>query len=226
MEETAILTRAGFVLTTLLTIWFLYRATNNRTSLWGIGAWMIIVGVLGYFGFYRVTGTIPPRFIFLLGPGLLFVLFFVASRRGQEVSARLRLDWLTVLHVVRVPVEIVLYFVFLEGLIPEVMTFEGYNLDILSGLSAPLVYYAVFVKQCLGNRGLLIWNILCLGLLLNILLIAVLSAQTPLQQWAFEQPNVGVTYFPFVWLPAVVVPIVLYAHLASIQQLLRQLRQA
>ena len=100
------------------------------------------------------------------------------------------------------------------------MTFEGYNYDILSGITAPIIYYLAFVKKRIGKRGLLIWNIACLGLLLNILTIAVLSAQTPLQQLAFDQPNIGVTYFPFVWLPTVIVPIVLYAHLASIRQLL------
>ena len=83
------------------------------------------------------------------------------------------------------------------------------------------MYYAVFVKRWIGKKGLLIWNFICLGLLINILIIAVLSAQTPIQQLAFDQPNIGVTYFPFVWLPAVIVPIVLYAHLVSIRILLR-----
>ena len=105
-------------------------------------------------------------------------------------------------------------------LIPDLMTFEGYNFDIFSGISAPVVYYAVFTKKWVGKNGLLLWNILCLGLLINILTIAVLSAQTPIQMLAFDQPNIAVTHFPFVWLPAVIVPIVLYAHLVSIRQLL------
>lgn len=132
----------------------------------------------------------------------------------------LDLKWLTWLHCIRVPVELVLYFVFLEGLVPESMTFEGYNFDILSGLTAPILYYLVFVKKKVGSMGLLLWNIICLGLLLNILTIAVLSAQTPIQKMAFDQPNIGVTYFPLVWLPTVIVPIVFLSHLASIGQIL------
>tara|TARA_R110002096_G_scaffold209585_1_gene396758 strand:- start:1620 stop:1829 length:210 start_codon:yes stop_codon:yes gene_type:complete len=52
------------------------------------------------------------------------------------------------------------------------------------------------------------------------LTIAALSAQTPFQQLAFDQPNIGVTYFPFVWIPAVIVPIILFSHLVSIRQLI------
>jgi hypothetical protein len=104
------------------------------------------------------------------------------------------------------------------GLIPELMTFEGYNFDILSGISAIVVYYLVFVRQKAGNKLLLFWNIACLLLLVNIVGIAILAAKTPFQQLAFDQPNIGVTYFPFVILPAIIVPIVLISHIAAIRQ--------
>ncbi|QRR02066.1 hypothetical protein [Dyadobacter sandarakinus] len=100
------------------------------------------------------------------------------------------------------------------------MTFEGRNFDILSGISAGVVYYLVFVKKSAGNSLLLIWNVICLFLLINIVSIAILSAQTPFQQLAFKQPNIGLTYFPFLLLPSLVVPIVLVSHLAAIRQLL------
>ncbi len=133
----------------------------------------------------------------------------------------INLKWLTLLHTIRIPVEIVLYYVYLGGLIPALMTFEGYNFDVVSGITAPIIYYLVFVKKVLDKKTLLIWNFLALILLINILTIAILSAQTPFQKLAFEQPNIGVTYFPFVWLPAVIVPIVLFSHLSSIRQLLK-----
>ena len=96
------------------------------------------------------------------------------------------------------------------------MTFEGYNFDILSGISAPIIYFA-FNK--ISKNMLVVWNIICLGLLINIVTIAILSVPTPFQKLGFEQPNLGVTYFPFVWLPGVVVPLVFLSHLASIRKL-------
>jgi hypothetical protein len=113
----------------------------------------------------------------------------------------------------------VLLWLFQHGLEPRAMTFEGSNFDILSGLTAPIVYLIAF-RGGRTNRGLLIvWNIFALLLLFNVVITAVLSFPGPLQKIAFDQPNVGVTYFPFIWLPAVIVPIVLFSHLASLWKL-------
>lgn len=61
-----------------------------------------------------------------------------------------------------------------------------------------------------------------LGLLINIVIRALLSFPSPMQQLAFDQPNRAIIYFPFIWLPTVVVPIILFSHLASIWQLFRK----
>ncbi|MCF6348312.1 MAG: hypothetical protein L3J20_08445 [Flavobacteriaceae bacterium] len=219
MIEVSIITSFGFILTTLITLWFFFKASNNKKILYGILVWTTIVAILGLLGFYQKAGTFPPRFIFLLVPGVIFVLLLLLNKKSRNFMDNLNLKWLTLLHTIRIPVEIVLYYVFLERLIPDLMTFDGYNYDIISGLTAPIIYYLVFVVKVLNKKALLIWNFLALALLINILTIAILSAQTPFQKLAFEQPNIGVTYFPFVWLPAVIVPIVLFSHLSSIRQL-------
>ena len=71
-----------------------------------------------------------------------------------------------------------------------------------------------------GLGKIKIWNFISLGLLLNIIFIAILSAKTPLQQFAFDQPNIAIGHFPFNWLPSIIVPIVLLSHLATIRQLI------
>jgi hypothetical protein len=99
------------------------------------------------------------------------------------------------------------------------MTFEGRNFDILCGLTAPFIYYFGYVKPVLSKKILLAWNVICLLLLANIAIIAVLSAPLPIQQLAFDQPDIALLYFPFVWLPCFVVPVVLFAHLTTIRRL-------
>ena len=101
------------------------------------------------------------------------------------------------------------------------MTFEGRNFDILAGITAPIMYYLVFVKQSMSKKTLLFWNFACLALLLNIVINAILSAPLPFQQFAFEQPNIAILYFPFNLLPSIVVPVVLFAHLVAIRRLLK-----
>ncbi|WP_299529157.1 hypothetical protein [Ulvibacterium sp.] len=220
MAGISVFTALGFTLTTIASVWLFFKASGNRRVVLFILIWGSLVGILGLNGFYLEQDTIPPRFVFLLGPVLLFVLLLPITKKGKRFMENLDLKWLTLVHVVRIPVELVLYSVFLEGLVPKLMTFEGYNFDILSGLSAPILYYLVFVNKKVNLNGLLLWNMVCLGLLLNILTIAVLSGQTPFQKMAFDQPNIGVTYFPLVWLPTIIVPLVFLSHLASIGQIL------
>ncbi|HEY5826174.1 MAG TPA: hypothetical protein VIT44_17505 [Cyclobacteriaceae bacterium] len=210
-----------FVAATIFTVWQFYSASGkSKTLLIGIGIWMLLQTVLGLAGFYKNNESIPPRFVLLIGPAIIFIAVLFLTQRGKKFIDALDLGKLTFLHTVRVPVEITLYFVCAAGLIPVLMTFEGNNYDILSGLTAPAIFYLVFKNKKASKSTLLIWNFLCLGLLINVLTIAILAAQTPFQRLAFDQPNIGVTFFPFVWLPSVIVPIVLFSHLAAIRQLL------
>lgn len=206
---------------TAFTIYFFYKATGgSRLPLIIIFGWMIVQSIIGIAGFYTVTDTLPPRFILTLAPPVLFMIVLLVTKRGRSFIDGLQLKWITLLHVIRIPIEIVLLFLFLEKTIPALMTFEGRNLDILSGITAPVMYYFVFIKRTWGHNLLLAWNFICLGLLINIVAIAILAAPFPFQQLAFGQPNIAVLYFPYVLLPAVVVPLVLFSHLVAIRSLM------
>jgi hypothetical protein len=67
---------------------------------------------------------------------------------------------------------------------------------------------------------LVAWNIICLGLVLNVVIHGILSAPTAFQILAFDQPNIAVLYFPFQWLPAFVVPAVIFSHLICLRDLM------
>jgi hypothetical protein len=149
---------------------------------------------------------------------LIGILFFSFS--GREYISNLNLKYLILLHVVRVPVEFVLFWLFLYNTVPELMTFEGRNLDIFSGLTAPRIYYFGIIKKRLSYQIIILWNLLCLLLLFNIIIHAILSAPSPFQLLAFDQPNVAVLYFPFTWLPGCIVPLVLFSHIAAIKIIL------
>jgi len=212
-----------FAFTTLLTVWFVYVASNkSKNTLILLFLWMAFQAGMALSGFYAVTNTLPPRFILMVAPPLLLILFLFISKKGKNYLNAMDTKTLTLLHVVRFPVEIVLFWLFLHKGIPQVMTFEGRNFDILSGLSAPLVYHFGYVKPKLSRTILIAWNLFCLTLLFNIVIHAVLSAPSPFQQMAFDQPNVAIFYFPFNWLPSTVVPLVLFSHLVCLRRLLLQ----
>ncbi|MDO7875977.1 hypothetical protein Q5H93_14630 [Hymenobacter sp. ASUV-10] len=209
-----------FGATTSLAIGIFYLAARRSgRTLAVLLVWLLLQAGVGLSGFYTVTDSLPPRLALLLGPPLLLILGLLLTAAGRCYLDSLRLEVLTLLHIVRIPVELVLFGLYLHHAIPQLMTFEGRNYDILAGLTAPVVFYFAFRKKQVGTTGLLVWNFLCLGLLLNIVINALLSAPTPLQRFAFEQPNVAILHFPFVWLPGCVVPLVLLAHLAALRQL-------
>ncbi|MEO5591007.1 MAG: hypothetical protein ABIR15_14900 [Chitinophagaceae bacterium] len=210
-----------FILTALLTVFIFYRAANqSKTVLVILCAWLVLQCLISITGFYTSITSAPPRFVLTIVPPLLLIALLFILPAGRRFIDSLNIKTLTILNIVRIPVEITLLWLFMHKAIPSVMTFEGRNFDILSGITAPVIYYFVFVKKWLGNKSLLVWNIVCLALLLNILVTAVLSAPFSFQQLGFDQPNVAILYFPFTWLPACIVPLVFFSHLASIRHLL------
>lgn len=178
--------------------------------------WLALQAVITINGVYsNHTDAIPPR-IALLGilPAIVAIVLLFCTVGGRKFIDSLPLKHLTWVNIVRLPVEIVLYGLFLNKAVPEIMTFEGWNFDILSGMTAPVIVCFSLSGRKIG----LVWNIICLGLLLNIVVIALLSAPSPVQRLAFDQPNMAILNFPFSWLPTFIVPVILFGHLVVIRR--------
>lgn len=221
------LTTVGILLLFIWTIRSSYsEQTRKKTTpiFIGLAIWLALQAVLTLQNIYNSdTDSFPPKIILtgILPPILTIILLFSTSR-GRRFMDSLPLKNLTYLNIVRIPVEIVLYWLFLNKVVPELMTFEGRNFDILAGISAPIIAYFGLTRTNLKRQTILIWNLICLGLLINIVVNALFSAPSPIQKFAFDQPNIAILYFPFSWLPTFIVPIVLFGHLTSIKQLLQK----
>lgn len=218
-----------FILTTFASVGFLIQAVKNigrgklpsQVLIFLLPLWIFFQAVITMGGFYQNSSSMPPRIVlFGVLPALLTIVgYFIFFRESFIDKIPLRL--LTMLHIVRIPVELVLLWLFQNGQVPQLMTFEGRNFDIFSGIMAPIVFLIAFRGNA-TKRGLLIaYNILGLILLANIVTIAALSIPSPMQQFAFDQPNRAVTFFPYSWLPSIVVPVVLFSHLAALWKLFR-----
>lgn len=208
-------TETAFILTAILAMVGLTVASRFHEGVVSIMlGWAVLIAAFSLPGFFENIESQPPRFVFVLLPAL--VLTWLAYRKLKSQS--LRLPFLIAINILRIPVEMILYQLFLQGKVPELMTYRGWNFDILTGLTA-VVILGLYALNKLNRWVFITWNWMGLGLLAIIVVVAVLSSPTPLQQFAFEQPNVAVLKFPFIWLPAVVVPIVLLSHLLMIRNL-------
>lgn len=209
-----------FLTTVLLCVYFFYLASQKSKLVISIlVAWMFLQSGLALSDFYLVSNSLPPRFVLLVFPSILFILLLLISRRGRIYIDSLNLKWLTLIHLVRIPVEIILFYLYISKCIPELMTFEGKNFDILSGMSVVPVFFFAFRRNRINKQLLVIWNFVALLLVLNIMFTGILSSPSPIQQLSFDQPNIAVLHFPFNLLPSIVVPLVLFSHIASLYKL-------
>lgn len=206
-----------FIVITLLSLVLFYYGTgrDNRVLLVS-AAWLIVSGFVAYTGFFRDTHSTPPRFLLVLLGAVGLCFYFYRRLKSNKLSTA----YLLAVHALRLPVELVLYALFLRRQVPVLMTFHGWNFDILMGISAILLLlYHLLLKKNLPRAFMLLWNITGVFFLTWIVLIAILSSPLPLQQLAFNQPNIAVLQFPYVYLPAYVVPVVLLSHLLTIHSI-------
>lgn len=208
------MSQAVFLVVTVAAVGLFYLATgkNNRALVFYL-AWLILLGLVSGSGALMDTQSVPPRILMVLGPSLMAMVWIWRTLPANVVS----IQYLLGIHALRLPVELVLHQLYLQGKIPQLMTYGGWNFDIVIGLSAiALLLYNYFGKAHIGTVFFKIWNLIGMVFLLWIVTLAVLSAPLPTQQLAFEQPNVAILEFPYTFLPTVVVPIVFLAHLHAL----------
>ncbi|MDW3211193.1 MAG: hypothetical protein R8N23_15060 [Reichenbachiella sp.] len=218
-----------FLATVAATFGFLYYgiklAQKNKSSNHAVVAstfimvWLFLIALLALYDFFLDFDAMPPRLFFVLPPPVIAIIILLSLKGSRTFLMQIPITTLTYLHIIRVPIEIVLWWLAGSQLVPYLLTFEGVNYDILSGISAPFVAIFMVGLRSKNRIGAILWNFITLGLLINIVGHAILAAPTPFQMFAFDQPNVAVFHFPFIWLPGFVVPAVLFAHMVSLMKL-------
>jgi hypothetical protein len=148
------------VATLLLFIWTIRNSNSEQTRkkttpiFIGLTIWLVIQTILTLKNVYNAdTNSFPPK-ILLFGilPTILTVIILFATKKGRKFIDSLPLKNFTYLNIVRIPVEIVLFWLFLNKAIPELMTFEGRNFDIIAGITAPFIAYFGLTKNKLSRQ--------------------------------------------------------------------------
>jgi len=184
-----------------------------------VAGWLAFTAVLAGRGFFLDFQTVPPHLLLALVPPLLALVALTASRRLAPLLAAVPRAWPVAAQSFRIAVEIVLWQLAVAGMAPEIMTFTGRNVDILVGLSAPVVAYACFVRRLWSPRVAVWWNLAGIVILLNVVLHAQLSAPTPYRLIVVDPPPTFIGALPYIWLPAFLVPLAWLLHLLSLRQL-------
>ncbi len=208
------LLQTGFVILAILLVTsFAYVSRSKRALAIGVG-WLLLTGLLAGLGLLADFSSMPPRIVLLIFPATIMAIGLAFTRFGRRFAA-LPLSLLIGFQGFRVLVELLIYGAVREGVAPPQLTWGGLNYDVLFSISALLLFPVAFR---LPRWCLLAWNTLGLLLLIWVAGVAFLSMPTPHQQ--LTPDNVWVAWFPFVWLPTVIVVSALFGHLVIYRKLL------
>ena len=220
MVEFGIPLLALFVATLFVAGWTKIRQGRWLLPVMAVSAWLALGAGLAASGcLARFEMRPPPLMLFFAASfGLAAVLGF--SPLGARFASGLPLWIMIGAQGFRLPLELVMHEAARTGTMPLQMSFSGRNFDILTGGTALIV--AWLERRRLAPHWLLWgWNALGSILLINIITIAIASMPA-LHAFGTEprQLNTWVAWFPFVWLPTVLVVAAIFSHIVITRRLL------
>lgn len=231
--------QVGFFLLTIIFYYLLYRELRlalpktpmppdkqkrfSRNLLIVFFAWFAFVYTWSRFGIFENFGLFPFNAIPIIFIPLITIMVFTLSKSVKEILIHIPQENLIKLQSFRFYVEVLLWALYASALLPIQMTFEGRNLDIITGITAVLLTTRLsgfMLVDKLPKFALILWNIMGLGLLINVVGIAILSMPIPLRYFINEPANTVVTQFPISLLPAFLVPLAYMLHILSLRKAL------
>lgn len=186
-----------------------------------------VVGFLTFLAVLALTGVLarfdlrPPPLMLWMVSTLGSAVALGLSPLGKRLS-ELPLVALVGFQAFRLPLELVMHRAAVEGVMPSVMSYGGYNFDIVSGATA-LVLGVALARGAVPKAVIVAWNVLGSVLLAVIVTVAFLA--TPLvRAFGEAQINAWITQFPYSWM-AVMVSGALLGHVVLARRLLAESRE-
>ena len=196
------------------------RGSGLQTpALLGLLTWVGYATAMGYWGARRLGSGTPPLPVFFIVPAVALVVFMARSSFGGRLAGGLPAAVFIGLESFRIVVELFLHQLWLEGLVPKMLTFEGANFDIVIGASAPIIAWLVSTR--ISRRVAIGWNVVGILMLLNVIVRSVLTTPGPTHLITSDLANRAITQFPYTFIPAFLAPLALLLHVLSIRALAR-----
>ncbi len=140
----------------------------------GAGAWLGVTWAAAETGHLSRLDLRPPPFLALPVAIAVLGVLMAFTRFGTRLVDGLPLAALIGMQAFRFPLELLMHRAYSEGVMPYQMSYSGWNFDIVTGLTALPVAWAIH-RGAGGRRLAVAWNALGALLLLNIVVIAVVS---------------------------------------------------
>lgn len=179
--------------------------------------WLAATAAVGFSGVMLDVSARPPPFAVVVAVTFGTAVVVGVSAVGAGL-ARLPLWWLVGFHAFRLPLEIVMHAAADAGVMPQVMSWDGRNFDVVAGVAAIVV--AVALRRGAPRWVAGAWLAFATVTLINVVVVAV-RASPLLRHFGDDEVNVWVAYAPFIWLPTVLVASAVAGHIVLLRALLR-----
>jgi hypothetical protein len=197
-----------------------------RTRLWLASA---VAGVMAISAVAAMSGLLarfdvrpPPMAVMLVS---IFALAFALglSPFGKSVATQVPYITLIGLQAFRLPLELVMHRAATLGIMPPELSYSGYNFDIVSGATALALWAFLRSGTRVPTWLLWLWNLWGCYCLCAIAVIAI--ATSPMVRFFGDTErhlNTWVLFFPYVWLPVVLVTVAVTTHIVVTRRLLME----
>lgn len=202
------------VLVALIVAVGLATGSRRRTGAFALGLAAWLAALSGYVASGVMVQPMPWVPLFLLA-STLAAIGLAASPLGGALARALPLWALVGFQGFRLPLELVLHAWGEGGTIPTSMTWEGSNLDVISGIVALLLAPMAIRWRSAAWLANLVGSLL----LLNVVRVAVLSSPLPIG-WEVDPPLLLALHLPYALIVPVCVAGALLGHLVLSRALL------
>ncbi|HVP62117.1 MAG TPA: hypothetical protein VMT11_16250 [Myxococcaceae bacterium] len=189
-----------------------------------LGTWFLAITASAVAGAWLDPGV--PRALGYLIPALLLSLVLWRAGWLQAAVQALSPSAIPWLQTLRIGGGLTLFAAWAAGLAPWGWVASAGTGDILVGLGAAAVAALLGTGLAWSRTAAQLWNVFGLVDMAHTMLRGLLSAPGPQQRLFETPPNLVPAVFPFIYLPAFIVPLTILLHILSLQQLARVGRPA
>lgn len=198
-----------------------YHPCRSRT-LWLIfPVWCLLTATLARSGVLARMDWMPPPVALLIPCVVLVSIVLGVSTFGKGTAEKASWALLIGLQAFRLPLELIMHHASQVHIMPQALSFDGSNFDIATGVMAAFLGSAMALGAPVPKWMVWLWNLWGMGCLLMITMIAVITS--PMVRALGDEPenvNTWVLYFPYVWLPTLLVVVAFSGHVVVTRKLL------
>ncbi|MFT7611354.1 MAG: hypothetical protein ACI9J3_000297 [Parvicellaceae bacterium] len=224
--------KISYVGLTMITLVFIiiigFKAINNSSSSTTRDKLILVFGLLIWQGFiWGLSSTdilksydFPPRFaLAFIVPSFIFTGLFLFRSRKRKWINEIPEHWIIYFQSFRIIVETIFVYSVSAGILNHHVTIEGYNFDMIVGITAPVLALLVYHLKVLPRKVVLVWNFMGLAVLASVIFLFITAIYKP-ELYGSSEPLLPLDAFvyPYVLVAGFLMPVAVFLHVLSILQ--------